>query len=115
MHKVHCSPEVVAGTDKGGEDLFLLFTLYLDHQPDLTEPLTVVPGVGWDKEPNEDDKVQSEFSVETSAYNFKWAGNAEDLVKLVQSAFKNEANWTRSFDGSKYNFKWRYFVDGNAD
>lgn len=115
MHKVSCLPEVIAGTDKGGEDLFLAFTLSTDHKPDFNEPLTVVPGVGWDKEPNEDDEVQSEFSVETSAYNFKWAGSSLDLVKLVESAFKNEANWSRSFNGSKYNFKWRYFVNGNAD
>ena len=116
--RVTVKPEVVAGTDKGGEDLFLVFEATGDVSDTFSvEPLPGDPDWGYDGDGDEDDP-KATWSVCSGYYEFKWSGTLEDLAEIARQAGVTCADsW--EWDGSCLQepgkrFHCRHFVGGNA-
>ena len=117
MIKVTVTKDVVAGTERGGEDLFLVFQASTSKPPDLN---SILP---------KDIEIDVEVLVVQVALKekdgqlyacskgaFIWAGTKEDLKQLVLPHLEELMNWSRpGLEGEICQFEYRHFVDGNAD
>jgi len=111
--KVTVTPRVEAGTDKGGEDL------WLDFEATGDGPLVVElqPGdPSWDEDEDENPGV---FSCCTDHYEFEWSGSLLELLKLAEKAGVNDSsNWAWCGPVTKQpqrHWTYSHFVAGNAD
>lgn len=121
--KLTVYPKVVAGTDRGGEDLYLVFHAQATG-PLNPEYLEVTDleidggrhgGVG--VEVLEFDEASHRIMKVRwwSSYEFEWVGTPEDLKLLVGKYLKEETLWSRpGLRGNLCVFRYEHFVDGNA-
>ena len=119
--KVTVTPKVVGGTNRGGEDLFLVF----EATGEVSDSFVVEPLPGdpdWDC----DDELDPEavWSVRTAHYGFEWSGTLKDLAAIVAGDVTNPRSWewwaTYRERGStsqqpQKRFRCEHFVAGNAD
>ena len=100
-------PHVVAGLNKGGEDLFLLFSC-AEGQPDSDFELSLENGnVVWKSDQEEG---TTDFRVNSGEYEFTWEGTKEDLLRLAErKGLRDASKWSAG------SWKHKYFVNGNAD
>ena len=112
--KVTVTPKVVGGTNRGGEDLFLVF----EATADGCDALTVEPRPGdpdWDC----DDELDPEavWSVRTGHYEFEWSGTLEDLAEVARQLIATGSwEWYGSTSQQpQKHFRCEHFVAGNAD
>jgi hypothetical protein len=118
--RIEVSTDVVAGTDQGGEDLYLTFRITQDKKPDFDDSLIFIanPCGNWDQPMERDKEIPEDQEISCSSssiYDFKWKGKIADLREIIKDEIKNEENWSRSFDGKTYKFEYDHFVRGNAD
>lgn len=125
--KATVEPHVVAGTDRGGEDLYLLFSA---HEDDTVEGVLLELEDGdevwnWeyeDEEAEEDCDDEHEGKVyfcTTSQYKFKWEGTHKDLLKLFVENGGTDTNCWSWYgpvsEPPKKRFILKFYVDGNAE
>lgn len=119
MATVTVKPRVVAGTDKGGEDLFLDFEC---TEKDGEFEVVFEDGAecSWEFEVDEDDEEKVVSARCTSGYyEFEWEGTPEDALALALAAgVDKDSNW--EWFGSvseepKKRWCLEHFADGNAD
>lgn len=142
---ISVKPHVVAGTDRGGEDLFLVFfhecdgseiptteprlefELYDsgatitdgDREIDVIQPhVTLRPGA------QEADVIQTrlgagELSIRYSTEcGFTWCGKVEDALAIIAHMVRDSAYWHFCHspgEPERLRFEHTYFVDGNAE
>ena len=117
--KVTVTPQVVSGTNKGGEDLFLDFEAIGEPSDTFTvEPTSGDPSWNCDGEGDEDDPTNV-WSCCTEHYEFKWSGTLADLHKLaVEAGVTDSAEWEwcgKVGGPPERRFRHEHFVAGNAD
>ena len=113
--KVTVTPKTVGGTNRGGEDLFLVF----EATGEISDSFTVEPLPGdpdWDC----DDELDPEavWSVCTAHYEFEWSGTLKDLAKIVAGDVTSPRAWEWCGSTSQQpqkRFRCEHFVAGNAD
>ena len=116
MIKVLVSSVVVAGTDRGGEDLFIKFTASTTERPTLNYGLNDIEiEVGDDI-----DEIDGVLSVCTEAYEFEWEGTRDAIKERVLPFLNSDEyidgdGWISNLKGTKFIFTLEDFVDGNAD
>ena len=114
--KVTVEPKTVCGTDRGGEDLFLVFTASGEPSDHFTvEPVDGDPS--WHCEGDDDDP--GVLWCRTGHYEFKWEGTLEDLHQLAEDAgvtCPDEWEWCGPVTSPPQR-RWCYehFVGGNAE
>ena len=131
--KVFVEPEVVAGLERGGEDLFLLVKAeHVGNTPPVGEELEVLlpttddyEGCSVSYEGKEDsDWVQGPVKFHTDFYEFEWEGTGRDVLaltsgeKTVEEVLRNQASWTfchKPGEPSKLRCQVNVFVCGNAE
>jgi hypothetical protein len=129
--KVKVKPEVVAGTERGGEDLFLVFSCYsFDTEPleleveegqacSLSDDADSLDDEDYDEETGEPDPEKVTYTYCTDCYEIDWSGTLSDLRELaVKHGVHDESKW--SWYGScseepKKRFHVEFYVDGNAE
>lgn len=122
--KVTVTPRVVSGTDRGGENLFLVFAA----EGEISDTFTVELGEGvpdWEVGENYDEDEdgnptpESELSCCTGHYEFEWKGTLKQLAQLaVEAGCQNEANWQWCGPVSGppvKRFRHEHYVCGNAE
>lgn len=120
--RVTVAAKTVAGTDRGGEDLYLVFEA---TECDGTAPVVdLVDGdPSWfrDEEDEEEDEESplSRWECRTDHYEFEWRGSLQDLADLaVELGVQDPEKWEWSGPASgppQKRFRVLHFVDGNAD
>lgn len=122
MLRVDVHAKAVAGTDRGGEDLYLVFETDTTKRPNLKKPggfvvnMSEVGNVGCNGRALEDNSdIIRKIRYTTYHNEFKWEGTEDDLIEIVASKLKDKQYWSRPFDGKKFSFKYEHFVHGNAD
>ncbi len=119
-------PKVVAGTERGGEDLFLLFTAYEDNKVEgVLLELKDGDDLDWyyeeenEEESEEDEHKGKVYSCTTVQYEFTWEGTHQDLLELYKEQGGDDTttwNWYGPVsEPPKKRFYLEHFVDGNAD
>jgi hypothetical protein len=115
---VTVSPLLVAGTDRGGEDLFLKFTCEVTGQPDFSQPQDSRGGFMSPFAPLKDGIVEEDYEMQAgpTEYEFMWEGKVADLREILKDEIRKESNWSRpGFSSNVCKFEYKHFVDGNAD
>jgi len=127
--KLTVVPDCVAGTRKGGEDLFLIFTAFEDASVEGVEVVLKDGNVSWnfvkwDEEEEgyvqflEEDTSGATLRCVTDTYEFDWVGTQADLVALfekVGGSDKSKWSWWGSIaEEPKKKFYRQYRVGGNA-
>lgn len=120
---VNVWPRVKHGTDRGGEDLFIVFSVETMVKPNLDNPQFEIGELSEDEcegsmcvEALEVDTNESITKIRFwTSYEFEWKGGKKELADLVREELKNSNRWTRSFSGETWKFRYQHFVDGNAD
>ena len=138
--KVTVTPRVVAGTDRGGEDLFLDFVAYHDGDTPPVEESVEEVQLGleeWDglTEVLDEETCDGgpEVCYRTCHYEFEWTGTGkgalqaefqsynednQGAVRKVESVFRNPANWHychKPGEPPRLKCCWEHYVDGNAE
>jgi hypothetical protein len=108
---VRVSKSVVAGADRGGEDLFLVFEGEVPVVPHLRSLRFTLAPLGDDFV----DEGGGVFTARSDQYEFEWRGFEKDLMQIVGPAIRDEKNWTRGLRGEGARFRFKFFVDGNAE
>lgn len=113
--KVTVEPKTVAGTRRGGEDLFLVFKAHGEPSVDfVVEPVSGDPS--WDLEGDGPNNV---WKCTTGHCEFEWEGTLEDLHQLALDAgVTNPARWVwygKATEEPKRRFYHEHFVEGNAE
>ena len=120
------TPRVVAGTDRGGEDLFLDVVAEVEgNTPPSLEDIEVV-GFNADLvhiEPigdvlEEDDLILGKVKVTSPHYEFEWSGDGNDILDLVRDEFQNPKSWCfchQHGEPERLRFYSELYIDGNAD
>jgi hypothetical protein len=130
--KIKVSCDLVHGTDRGGEDLFLVFRTESNNiQPanslglmgpilDLTKE-TLELELDLDEESEDMKKMIRDFhegnqiTLGWGEYDFRWVGTKGDLLEIVRNSILEPRFWSRTADEVIWRFKLTHFVDGNAD
>lgn len=125
--KLIVTPRVVAGTDRGGEDLFLDIVAEVEgNTPPSLEDIEVV-GFNADADAHmepvgevleEDGLILGSVEVNSGHYEFEWSGDGNDILDLVRDEFKDPKSWCfchQHGEPERLRFYVEYFVDGNAD
>jgi hypothetical protein len=116
---VTVTPKVEAGTDRGGEDLFLVFETVGDYNDTFT--VETRPGdPSWDCNGNgNEDDPYALWSCYTEHYEFSWEGTLLDLHALaVKVGVTNGNDWEwygPVNEPPKRRFQFEHFVAGNAE
>jgi len=114
--RVTVTPKVVGGTDKGGEDLYLVFTATGEVSDDfVVEPLPGDPD--WDCD--DEDDPEAVWSCCTGHCEFEWSGTLKDLAEVAQAAGATRADSWEWYGPANQQpqkrFRYEHFVAGNAD
>lgn len=87
--KLNVMPDVVAGTNRGGEDLFLVFTISAPTMPaelgSFSKPEIEMEGF----DVVETLKPQDTHYRVSTEYDFSWEGTVDDAWDLVKDAIKD--------------------------
>lgn len=117
--KITVEPKTVAGTNGGGEDLFLVFRAVGEPSDEfVVEPVSGDPS--WDIEGDGDeDDPDNVWSCCTDHYEFEWRGTLRDLHKLASEVGVTDRSrwvWSGSVGGTpQAKFVSEHLVAGNAD
>lgn len=127
--KLTVVPDCVAGTRKGGEDLFLIFTAFEDASVEGVEVVLKDGNVGWnfvkwDEEEEgyvdflEEDTSGALVRCATDDYDFDWVGTQDGLVALFEEVGGSDKSkwswWGPITEEPKKRFYRQYRVGGNA-
>lgn len=128
MMKITIDTKVVAGTRRGGKDLYLVVRATSKDEPNPARLATEFEEA-FEKAVKRcvaDNKDQAESGGLalwhendrivgfTTDYDFFYSGTLESLKATVQQAVF-EGNWVKDLKTNKYKVKKRIFIDGNAD
>jgi hypothetical protein len=114
---VNVVPEVVAGLDKGGEDLYLAFTCEVGSDVPPTNfrcKLDLTKGDGYSVRAH----ANGEVRYHTDFYELEWCGTDETAFELVKDKLADKKNWAfchKPGEEPRLRFYHRHYVDGNAD
>jgi hypothetical protein len=136
-------PVVVAGPDRGGEDLWLDFSAVIDltKHPELKEAtadrrqfamelntiwhhkgeISVDFGCGDEVASSHFDTTLGgcpEVEYRTPHYGFSWKGTPEDALGLIRERLLDPRSWKVSYrigDHPHVEFRHRHYVAGNAE
>ena len=133
--KIYVEPRAEAGTDRGGEDLYLDFTAHYDGDTPPSEPIEVVLSTRDDWEGSttihtEDGEVRIRYK--SPHYEFDWEGTGDDALGLIVKSYEGrKVIVTQVLDHFKKREYWQYchkpgqsprlvckvecFIDGNAE
>jgi len=117
---VNVESKTVAGTERGGEDLFLLFTAEADVvglNLDALEPVLAV-GESFDGSPVPRSGAPDEPATvwcSSPTGDFEWRGTEQELLDLVEQHLRLPDNWSVRLGGTTAKFEYEEFVGGNAD
>lgn len=123
MITVTVNTDLVCGTDRGGEDLFLDFSAETPEKPDfesfkdLNNIKIVLGEEGLHNLSGSIDSFEAGRQVKLTdgQYEFEWTGTKGDLAKLASSLLCNKKNWSREVDSDGCKFLVSHFVGGNAE
>jgi len=136
MIEVTVNTDLVAGTNRGGEDLYLEFTAKTPSKPDFElfknqDNIKLILGEGSIKSlrlPDEEDEDEGDgenfldafeadkkIILAEGEYEFQWVGTKSQLVALAAQLLLDKKNWSRGIDSDECKFEARHFVHGNAD
>ena len=118
--KVYVEPLVVAGTERGGEDLSLVFRAESDSRPNLAtitldDIEIALEGDMWQFREEDATPGDPEVWLRTDHYEIEWEGSREDLKHMVLGWIRSKMYWSSNFDGDLFSFKYEEFIDGNAE
>lgn len=137
MAKLRVTPVVLAGLNRGGENLFLDFKCTVEGETVPTE-FDVLLDVDddheglsvelEDEEDEEDEEGETEYTDEnpyrgkvkyhTNHYEFEWEGTSADALALLGDKLKNNRLWQfchHPGETPRLQFKYRHYVAGNAE
>lgn len=111
-------PHVVAGTDRGGEDLFVRLTGKAEAEPPTAYGREEVASALFsaNREHCEFREYDPDEGVEATSdhYDFAYEATWDDFVDLVTQLL-NEGDWKHSRKAKTWTLESDHYVDGNAD
>jgi len=118
--KIELSSDMTHGTDRGGEDLFLLIKVTQDTEPDpkiLKKEVPVVLAKALEAYNDTDDLYTQDGCLcggPTDFYQIEFAVDKKTLTKLVMdTVLKGE--WVLVLRTKEYRVENRIFMNGNAE
>lgn len=133
--KIYIEPRVEAGTDRGGENLYLDFSAHHDGDTPPNEPIEVVLSTRDDWEGStiactEDGEARIRYK--SPHYEFEWEGTGDDALGLILRSyegrkvietqildyFKDPSSWQychKPGQSPKLVCELEYLIDGNAE
>ena len=110
-------PHVVSGTERGGEDLYLIFRCTEESAEFEVSPED--GSVNWELEQDDETGETVGLYCQTEHYEHSWKGTPSDLLEIAFGlGLLDKSTWKwcgDSFEEPKLEWKHMFFVGGNAD